>query len=174
MRATMTGASDLFVDDGGSIRLVRQRQRELCTEAAVTEQRCVKGGLLRGFYYALRGSCKDKGFVFKNRPRARTTRRRRQHASEDDTRKGGMYTLLLLLPFFSLNRLPTVDFSLNRPPTIDFSFNRSLTAEIDRQQSILVVPPDSKRSTYRSAAGSICTAHIGRYRLKLQTLRPSA
>ncbi|RWW21815.1 hypothetical protein GW17_00014021, partial [Ensete ventricosum] len=81
---------------------------------------------------------------------ARTTRGRRQRVGEEDAGIGGMYALLfssspllLLLPFFSLNRPLTIDFSLNRMPT----------TEIDRRRSILVVPPGSERSAYRSAIG---------------------
>ncbi|RWV98360.1 hypothetical protein GW17_00038801 [Ensete ventricosum] len=49
----------------------------------------------------------------------------------------------LLLPFFSVNRSSTIDFSLNQP----------LTSEIDRQRSILAVPPGNRQSTYRLAVG---------------------
>ncbi|RWW25118.1 hypothetical protein GW17_00010570 [Ensete ventricosum] len=63
--------------------------------------------------------------------------RGRLRTGEDGTRALGIissspffffssFPLLSLLPFFSLNRLPTVDFSLNRP----------LTAEIDLRRSI--------------------------------------
>lgn len=54
-RATTIGSSDLSIDDRGSIRLVRWRRRELRTEAATTEQRCIEGRLWRGFYYACMG-----------------------------------------------------------------------------------------------------------------------
>ncbi|RWW35789.1 hypothetical protein BHE74_00059238 [Ensete ventricosum] len=81
----------------------------------------------------------------KNRPRVRTTCGRPASdddawaAREDDARKGGLLlssSPLLLLSSFSL-LLPF--FSLNRPPTV----------EINRRQSILVVSPSSERSTYR-------------------------
>ncbi|RRT68532.1 hypothetical protein B296_00038216 [Ensete ventricosum] len=40
--------------------------------------------------------------------------------------------------------------------------NRPSTTKIDRRWSILVIPPGSGRSAYRSAAGPVC---IGRYGL---------
>ncbi|RWV94377.1 hypothetical protein BHE74_00020844 [Ensete ventricosum] len=39
--------------------------------------------------------------------------RRGRCTGEDSTGKGGMYPLLLLLPFFSLNRPSMVDFSFD-------------------------------------------------------------
>ncbi|RRT34669.1 hypothetical protein B296_00055754 [Ensete ventricosum] len=64
---------------------------------------------------------------------SRATRGQRWRAGEDSVRYSSSLLLssfhLLLLPFFSLNRPPTVDFSLNRPPTVDFSLNRPPTID---------------------------------------------
>ncbi|RWW34807.1 hypothetical protein GW17_00000391 [Ensete ventricosum] len=65
---------------------------------------------------------------------------------------------------FPLVLLPLHFFFLNRPRAVDFSLNQPPTAEIDCRRSILVVPPGSGRSTYRSAAGPVCTGRYGPYR----------
>ncbi|RRT51711.1 hypothetical protein B296_00034783 [Ensete ventricosum] len=57
---------------------------------------------------------------------SRATRGRQQRVGEDRARYSSSLLLLssfpflLLLPFFSLNRPPTIDFSFNRPPTVNF------------------------------------------------------
>ncbi|RWW09168.1 hypothetical protein GW17_00027360 [Ensete ventricosum] len=50
------------------------------------------------------------------------------------------------------------------------SGNRPSTTEIDRPWPILVLPPDSGRSAYRSAAEPICTGRYGSYRSVRKTL----
>ncbi|RWV86946.1 hypothetical protein GW17_00051109 [Ensete ventricosum] len=42
--------------------------------------------------------------------------------------------------------------------------NRFSTAEMDRQRPILAAPPDSSRSTFRSAVGPVCTERYRSYR----------
>ncbi|RWV95290.1 hypothetical protein GW17_00042091, partial [Ensete ventricosum] len=45
------------------------------------------------------------------------------------------------------------------------SGNRPSTTEIDCRRLILVLPPGSGQSAYRSAAGPVCAKRYGSYRL---------
>ncbi|RWW37563.1 hypothetical protein BHE74_00057307 [Ensete ventricosum] len=49
--------------------------------------------------------------------------------------------------------------------------NRPSTTEINRRRLILLLPPGSGRSAYRSAAGPVCTGRYGSYRSNLQTMK---
>ncbi|RZR80121.1 hypothetical protein BHM03_00006048 [Ensete ventricosum] len=70
---------------------------------------------------------------------ARATRGWRWRTGEDGAGKGLLSSPLLsslpllLLPFFSLNRPPTIDFSLNQQPTAKIDRRQSISPSIDRR-----------------------------------------
>ncbi|RWW20643.1 hypothetical protein GW17_00015243 [Ensete ventricosum] len=75
------------------------------------------------------------------------------------------------------NSLPRAATARGRPPggvaarAARDGGNRPSTMEIDRRRPILVLPPGSGRSAYRSAAGPVCTGRYGSYRSVRKTLQ---